>query len=776
MTFGVIARELGRRGHEITVYRPLRNDLPGNAAPRGFTEVALPGMPIPGYPLLRLGLPAHFNLKKRWKADRPDLVHVATEGPLGASAITVARSLGIPVTSSFHTNFHHYTGPYGIGPLRHGVLWWLRRVHNRTARTFAPTATLCQELTDLGFCDMAVLSRGVDTWQFHPSRRSANLRLQWGAAPDDPVVIHVGRMAAEKNYELVFRCFDAMRAANPRCRFVLAGEGPLKARMVREHPECIFAGFFSREEIGRYYASADIYVHASLTETFGNVLTEALASGLAVAGFDYAAAKQFVRHEQNGLVVPCDQPDALVAASVRLATDATLRENLRLCARAAVEPQSWETVIAQFEADLKDVVAGRPTVPFNTVSTATPASVATATPSTSKRRALVLTAGFGEGHNAAARALAAAFDTRDGAGTARIVDLFALASPRLNKITRRGYLAWINGAPKLWNYFYQWLDRSALFPRALWLMRTETRILEKILTEDPPDVICSTFPACTFMLEKLQHEGKLRAPHFNIVTDSISINSLWWRAACNGWFLPNEDSADVLRRAGVEADRLHVCGFPVADFFARHEGTLLPPDLTVGAAPRILYIVHSGTRHADETARRLLEHTGWEVTCAVGRDEALRGRLEKLAANRARPAEILGWTNQIPHLLMTHHVVISKAGGATTQEAIAARCPMIVNQVVPGQEEGNYELLRRHGVGAKAETPDAVIAALEQAFADRGRVWQQWRAALEPLARPNAARDITEIVSAQPAPKPAAATDRPEVVELSSAVADSPTT
>jgi glycosyltransferase involved in cell wall biosynthesis len=196
----------------------------------------------------------------------------------------------------------------------------------------------------------------VDTWQFHPARRSPELRAKWGAGPDDPVVIHVGRMAAEKNYPLLFRAFAAMRAANPRCRFVLAGEGPLKAALTRLHPGCIFEGVFSREEIGRHYASADIYIHASLTETFGNVLTEALASGLAVAGFDYAAARQFVRHGENGLTVPCAQPEALVDAATLLATDDLLRAQLRQAARAAVEAQSWDKVIGRFEADLAAVV------------------------------------------------------------------------------------------------------------------------------------------------------------------------------------------------------------------------------------------------------------------------------------------------------------------------------------------------------------------------------------------------------------------------------------
>jgi glycosyltransferase involved in cell wall biosynthesis len=359
MTFGVITRELARRGHVVTVYRPNRPDLRRSDPMAGVDEVPLPGFSVPGYSELRLGWPATGFLRNWWREVRPDLVHVVTEGPLGASAVSAARSLGIAVTSSFHTNFHQYAGAYGFRPLRGLVLRWLRRVHNRTRRTFAPTVELAAELTAAGFNNVSLLSRGVDTWQFHPARRSPEMRLKWGAGPDTPVVIHVGRMAVEKNYDLLFQAYAAMRRANPALKFVLAGEGPLRARLEREHPECIFAGFFSRQEIGRYYASADIYIHASLTETFGNVLTEALASGLAVAGFDYAAARQFITHGEDGLVVPCAAPDALIDASVMLATDGLLRAQLRRAARAAVESHSWETVIAGFERDLL-AAAGQP--------------------------------------------------------------------------------------------------------------------------------------------------------------------------------------------------------------------------------------------------------------------------------------------------------------------------------------------------------------------------------------------------------------------------------
>jgi processive 1,2-diacylglycerol beta-glucosyltransferase len=357
-------------------------------------------------------------------------------------------------------------------------------------------------------------------------------------------------------------------------------------------------------------------------------------------------------------------------------------------------------------------------------------------------RVLILSAGYGEGHNAAARNLVTAFNEACGSDTARFVDLLEQASPRLSKITRWGYLTAINRFPKVWSALYRWLDQSRPFPRALWVLRRELRLLDELIRRETPTVICSTFPIYGFLLEKLRTERGLIVPFYNIVTDSISINSLWWLPSCDGWFLPNEESAQIIRDVGRPANRVHVSGFPVQPEFARESRTLAPPNLAAGHAPRVLFIINSGSARAEETARLLLAETGWEITCAVGRDTALRRRLEKLSARRSTPAKILGWTDQVPQLLMTHHAVVSKAGGATTQEAIAARCPMIVNQIIPGQEEGNYELLRRHGIGGHAASPAEVISALRNAFAQNGNIWRKWRRSIDLLSRPTAAADI----------------------------------
>jgi len=355
MTLGRLVDGLAQRGHRLTIIRPRqRHESPRFSVTQRVAcrQVRLPGIPIPGYPQLRLGLPASRRLRQLWSLSRPDLVHVATEGPLGASAITTAHEFGIPVTSSFHTNFDQYTRDYRIGWLKPVVAAWLRHLHNRTRRTFVPTATLLTRLSAEGYTNLRLLSRGVDTVLFNPAQRDASLRNSWGVAPEDPVILHVGRIAPEKNYPLLFRAFDAVKAVEPRARLVLVGDGPRLSAYQRQRPDVIFTGFYTGLNLARHYASGDLYLHASSTETFGNVITEALASGLAVSAFDYAAAHEFIRHEENGLVAPADDEVTFFANARRLVTDRSLRQRLRAAAPAAVHNRSWDAVIDGFAADL----------------------------------------------------------------------------------------------------------------------------------------------------------------------------------------------------------------------------------------------------------------------------------------------------------------------------------------------------------------------------------------------------------------------------------------
>lgn len=357
-------------------------------------------------------------------------------------------------------------------------------------------------------------------------------------------------------------------------------------------------------------------------------------------------------------------------------------------------------------------------------------------------KVLILTAGYGEGHNSAARALKSAFDEQSGI-EAELVDLFALHSPRLNNLTRRGYLKVINSAPKLWNRVYRWLDESPRAPTVLNSFTSYRHLLARVLAEKKPVALVSTYPVYGWMLNQLRAEGREIPPLFTVVTDALTINSLWYRTPSDGWFVTDADSALFLREHGVPAHRVHHTGFPVALAFADRAPGVQPPEPASPAQPRrVLFMINTARDKALPIARALVQQPDWQVTFTAGRSRELQDELAGIARGAPARTEILGWTDRIPELLMTHHVVISKAGGATTQESINALCPLIVSQVVPGQEEGNYELLRRHDAGALATTPREIVTLLKTAFAHEAVLWRHWRKNLRGLARPAAARTI----------------------------------
>ena len=212
---------LRERNHEIQLIRPRQALLDQPARRERFDEMLTFGMPIPRYPDLKMGLPAKRALIKQWTLKRPDLVHIVTEGPLGWSALQAALKLKIPVCSDFRTNFHAYSLHYGIGWLKKPIVAYLRKFHNRTLMTMVPTEQLRAELAASGFRNLRVVARGVDTQLFNPARRSDSLRHEWGVQAETPVVIHVGRLAAEKNLAALTSAFLTIRQQQPNARLVL---------------------------------------------------------------------------------------------------------------------------------------------------------------------------------------------------------------------------------------------------------------------------------------------------------------------------------------------------------------------------------------------------------------------------------------------------------------------------------------------------------------------------------------------------------------------------
>ncbi|HEY6985289.1 MAG TPA: glycosyltransferase family 1 protein [Rhodanobacteraceae bacterium] len=356
LTVQSLAQGLAALGHSIEVVRPRQHQ--DETANDGLDHLPMPGAALPKYPGLRFGLPAHRRLRRHWSVRRPDVLYIATEGPLGLTALGAARRLRIPVSTGFHTRFDDYAKHYGLGFLTPIVYAYLRRFHNRADATLVPTVELAEFLAANRFRNVRLLRRAVDTALFHPDRRDEALRAQWQLGTDGFAAIYVGRIAPEKNLDLAVRAFRAIQVQHPRARFVLVGDGPARKTLSAQHPDFVFAGVRRGEDLARHYASGDLFLFPSLSETFGNVTLEALASGVPVIAYDYGAAREHMRNVDVGATVSLNDREAFVDAAVALANDAPRRARVREAARTAVESLDPASVSASF-ADLLANLAAR---------------------------------------------------------------------------------------------------------------------------------------------------------------------------------------------------------------------------------------------------------------------------------------------------------------------------------------------------------------------------------------------------------------------------------
>ncbi len=352
LTVQSLEQGLRRRGHEVDLVRPRQSH--DNAAAH---ETLVRGAALPRYPGLRFGLPAPQRLTRQWQQHRPDAIYIATEGPLGWSAMRTARRLGIPVASGLHTRFDEYLPDYGAAWLQAAALGWMRRFHNQADATLVPTNELRQFLQDNGFTRAHQLARAVDASQFDPSRRDAALRAEWGVEGAGLVVMHVGRIAAEKNLGLAVKAFRRIQQIRPKARFVWVGDGPLREKLAYENPDFIFCGVQRGEALARHFASGDLFLFPSRSETFGNVTLESMASGLATVAFNYGAAREHLHSGHSGVAVENDE--TFVAAAVQLAGDNEMRATLGANASRAMQRLHPEKVVAEFEALLDELATRR---------------------------------------------------------------------------------------------------------------------------------------------------------------------------------------------------------------------------------------------------------------------------------------------------------------------------------------------------------------------------------------------------------------------------------
>jgi processive 1,2-diacylglycerol beta-glucosyltransferase len=363
------------------------------------------------------------------------------------------------------------------------------------------------------------------------------------------------------------------------------------------------------------------------------------------------------------------------------------------------------------------------------------------------RKILILTAGFGNGHNAAAFSLRDAFLDSAHDTQVEVLDLIQLCYGTRMELVKRVFLAIVNHTPRLWGCAYRAIDQTSIVARMLRRLHKLRQELFRILVTTEPDAVVSTYPAYNYIIDQIYESYRERRfQKITVVTDSISVNSIWHGSPSDYYFVPNEPSAAVLQEAGVPPAKIFACGFPVSPWFYELARTQPTPAIVPGQPKRILCMTHQGRSLSGCVIDRLLEIPDVELTIVCGSQAGLERDIARRTAHAGKRAHVIGWTNRIPELLATHHLVISKAGGALVQEALAARCPIIINRIIPGHEVGNAALVSAFGVGAVAQNDPDVITLVRNAFDDGAKLWHSWKSAVTLHSQPDAALRIARII------------------------------
>lgn len=343
-------------------------------------------------------------------------------------------------------------------------------------------------------------------------------------------------------------------------------------------------------------------------------------------------------------------------------------------------------------------------------------------------RILIVTAGYGEGHNSAAWGIR---DALKGRAQTRVVDLCAEAMPTTFRFTRAGYLWVISRMPGLWKLMYDVSDRRNLAEKPVKGLGPVEDLLERLVKEWMPDAVVSTYMVYPYMLDSIAARTGNAVPYVTVVTDSIVINKSWVCSDSPVWAVTDPWTRDVMAGKGVPAERVRVTGFPVnscLDRLAREYSLSWAP----GESFRVLYFAQRSPAHAREELAAMLEaDPSVCVTCILGRRfRKIYPHITDLRAKYGSRLAVRGWTRRVPSYLAATHAVVGKAGGATVHEALAAARPMLVNFLLPGQEEGNARLLEKLGGGFPVPDAPALAAALKGMMADGGAEWRRMHNAL----------------------------------------------
>lgn len=337
-----LAGALEQRGHRIRVYAPAY-PIPG--ATDMAHVVRVPARRLFLYPDVQWGFPSWDAIRRDARLFRPDLVHVATEFAMGTTGLRLARELEIPVIASAHTDYERYSSRYHLDWLMPAGWQYLRWFYGQATRVLCPSTEFERHLQRRGISHTGRWTRGVDLEAFSPKHRSAHLRDQLGVGPAEPMVLYVGRLAAEKNLLLLVEAWRRLKRQGQDGKLVIVGTGPLEP-LLRDMAQegVVLAGVQLGEALSAYYASADLFAFPSSTETFGNVLLEAMASGLPSLAVDAGGVRDFVVHGNNAWLVEPESVGALATGLETLLREPHLRERLIAGAAATARARDWSAI------------------------------------------------------------------------------------------------------------------------------------------------------------------------------------------------------------------------------------------------------------------------------------------------------------------------------------------------------------------------------------------------------------------------------------------------
>lgn len=353
LTLNRLVRYLEAEGHEVRIFAPTTRTPELEHA---GTLLPTRSVAAPGRPEYRVTLDLPSHARRELGRFQPNLFHIATPDLLGHVALRLAKRHGIPVVASYHTHFSSYLKYYQADVLE-GLLWQLlKRFYQNAQQIYVPTPSMADTLRAHGINNLHLWPRGVDTVRFNPDKRSLGWRRSQGIADDEVVVSFVSRLVVEKGLDTLAQVIQALEARGVRHRSLIVGDGPARSELELTLKQTLFTGRLEGEKLARAYASADLFLFPSDTETFGNVVLEAMASGLVCVAADATGSRDLVDHKQTGFLIPVGDVDGFSDSLSELVAKPELRRQLAAAARQKAQTYRWERILAGMVEHYYEVV------------------------------------------------------------------------------------------------------------------------------------------------------------------------------------------------------------------------------------------------------------------------------------------------------------------------------------------------------------------------------------------------------------------------------------